>query len=52
MVTTAYLQKVQTIKCRPNLYDDPERRIRGAEQTRSQLVGEGVLFMAIQSSNL
>lgn len=27
MVTTAYLQKVQTVKCRPNLYDDPERRI-------------------------
>lgn len=27
MVTTAYLQKVQTVKCGPNLYDDPERRI-------------------------
>ena len=27
MVTTAYLQKVQTVKCRPNLYDNPERRI-------------------------
>ncbi len=44
MVTTAYLQKVQTIKCRPNLYDDPKRRIRGAEQARSQLVGEGILL--------
>ena len=29
MVTTAYLQKVQTVKCRPNLYDNLERRIRG-----------------------
>ena len=27
MVTTAYLQRVQTVKCRPNLYDNPERRI-------------------------
>lgn len=27
MVTTAYLQEVQTVKCRPNLYDNPERRI-------------------------
>lgn len=27
MVTTAYLQKVQAVKCRPNLYDNPERRI-------------------------
>lgn len=27
MVTTAYLQKVQTVKCRPNLYDNLERQI-------------------------
>lgn len=27
MVTTAYLQKVQTVKCRLNLHDNPERRI-------------------------
>ena len=42
MVTTAYLQKVQTVKCRPNLYDDPERRIVGIMHTERKDVVEKI----------
>lgn len=40
MVTTAYLQKVQPVKCRPNLYDNLERQIVAIIHLQKQ---EGVL---------